>query len=381
MDSDLALRESPPAEATAPNLLALDRAQLAAFFLSLQEKSFRAPQLLQWIHQQGVTDFAAMSNISKSLRERLQVKATAIAPQATMSEKSRDGTRKWLVRVDEQNQVETVFIPDEGRQTLCVSTQAGCALHCSFCATGRQGFNRNLSAAEIIGQVWLAEHGLRAAARALGAPGDQRLISNVVFMGMGEPLLNFENVAQAIRILMDDFGYGLSWRRVTVSTAGVIPAMDRLREESPVALAVSLHAARDELRDVLVPLNRKYPIKELMLACRRYSAGAPRRRITFEYVLLDGVNDSVQDAKELVRLLRDMPAKVNLIPLNPFPGVPFQRPTLASIERFRDILVQAGIITITRKTRGDDIAAACGQLAGKVRDKTHRQARHAQAVQ
>jgi len=359
------------------NFFDYDRQALVLFFQQLGEKSFRATQLLQWIHQRGVTDFAAMTDISKTLRSRLENLASLPLPQVAAYEKSRDGTRKWLLQLDPHNCVETVFIPDEGRNTLCISSQVGCILHCSFCATARQGFNRNLTTGEIISQLWYAEHALRAQP----PPGlireeEGRIVSNVVFMGMGEPLLNVDNVIKAIHVIMDDFSYGLSWRRVTVSTAGVVPAIDRLRQQAPVALAVSLHATRDDLRNELVPINRKYPLSELLAACKRYVQGEPRRKVTFEYVLLHGINDTVADAKQLVRLLRAIPAKVNLIPFNPFPGAPYRCSDLATIERFREVLVQAGIVTITRKTRGEDIAAACGQLAGKVRDKTHRQAKY-----
>jgi len=297
-------------------------------------------------------------------------------------ELSDDGTRKWLLDMGTGNAVETVFIPEEGRGTLCVSTQAGCALDCSFCATGKQGFSRNLSTAEIIGQLWWANHELgkdaptstssgQASSGSGQAQGNWQ-VSNVVLMGMGEPLLNFDNTVSALRLMLDDHAYGLSRRRVTVSTSGIVPAMDRLRDECPVALAVSLHAPNDALRNVLVPINRKYPLKELLAACQRYLEKAPRDFITFEYVLLDGVNDSVQQAHELVRLVRDVPCKFNLIPFNPFPQTHYRRSDAETIRRFRDVLMQADIVTTMRKTRGDDIAAACGQLAGQVQDKTRR---------
>jgi 23S rRNA (adenine2503-C2)-methyltransferase len=290
-----------------------------------------------------------------------------IRPPTIMREAvSEDGTYKWLLDVGVGNAVETVYIPEETRGTLCVSTQAGCALDCSFCSTGKQGFNRNLSVAEIIGQLWWANHQLGKNAEGNWA------ISNVVMMGMGEPLLNFDNTVSALRLMLDDHAYGLSRRRVTVSTSGIVPAMDRLREECPVALAISLHAPNDALRDVLVPINQKYPLKQLLAACNRYLEKAPRDFVTFEYVMLDGINDSEQQARELLRLVRDVPCKFNLIPFNPFPQSPYRRAKADAIQRFRDILIQGGIITTLRKTRGDDIDAACGQLAGQVQDKTKR---------
>lgn len=351
------------------NLLGLDRPSMEAFFVDIGEKAFRASQLLQWIHQNGVDDFGAMTNIGKELRQRLTGMAEIRAPELVMEQASNDGTRKWLLRLDSGNCIETVFIPERDRGTLCVSSQVGCALDCSFCSTARQGFNRNLSVAEIIGQVWVAN-------RAMGKdPKGERIITNVVLMGMGEPLLNFDNVVRAMSLMMDDFGYGLSKRRVTLSTAGVVPALDRLREVSDVALAVSLHAPNDGLRNELVPLNRKYPIRELLEACKRYVAGKPHSRITFEYVMLEGVNDGPQHARELIRLLQGVPSKINLIPFNPFPGTCYTRSSDAAIDRFRDMLIKAGYTTITRKTRGDDIDAACGQLAGKVMDRTKRKLR------
>ncbi len=350
------------------NLLDFDGEGLTAWFAAQGEKPFRARQVLRWIHRSGVADFDAMTDIAKSLREKL--KATAVvAPPAVVSDKlSDDGTRKFLINVDNANAVETVFIPEDDRGTLCVSTQAGCALDCAFCSTGKQGFNRNLTVAEIIGQLWQANHALGA------VHGEQRIISNVVLMGMGEPLANFENSVAALKLMLDDHAYGLSRRRVTVSTTGLVPVMDRLRDECPVALAVSLHAPNDALRDQLVPINQKYPLKELMAACRRYLEKAPRDFITFEYVMLDGVNDSDAHARELLALVRDVPCKFNLIPFNPFPGSPFRRSPAERVRRFADILMGAGIVTTTRKTRGDDIDAACGQLAGQVTDKTRRTA-------
>ena len=355
------------------NLLDLNRADMEAFFAQQGEKPFRATQVLQWLHQYGVADLDAMTNLSKNLRAKLSDVAEIRTPEIVVDQASSDGTHKWVLRLDNGNSVETVFIPEDGRGTLCVSTQVGCALECSFCSTGQQGFNRNLSVAEIIGQVWVAN-------KALGRdPKGDRIITNVVFMGMGEPLLNFDNLVKAIDLLLDDYGYGLSKRRVTVSTSGVVPALDRLKEVSDVALALSLHAPTDALRDELVPLNRKYPIHEVLDACKRYLSGDTRRRVTVEYVMLDGVNDSVEHAKALVKVLRGVPAKVNLIPFNPFPDTRYRRSPAASIDRFRDILIKAGLITITRRTRGDDIDAACGQLVGKVMDRTKRAQRRSAA--
>ncbi len=357
------------------NLLNLDRHDLEAFFQAHGEQKFRATQVMKWIHHYGLADFGAMTNIGKELRPRLQELAEIKAPEVVVDQVSLDGTRKWLLRLDSGNCIETVFIPEEARGTLCISSQVGCALNCSFCSTAQQGFNRNLTVAEIIGQVWVAN-------RALGRdPKGERIITNVVMMGMGEPLLNFDNVVKAMNLMMDDLGYGLSKRRVTLSTAGVIPALDRLRDVSPVSLAVSLHAPNDALRNELVPLNKKYPLSELLAACRRYVEGEARRRVTFEYVMLDGVNDSPALAHELAALLKDMPAKINLIPFNPFPSTRYKRSSPAAIERFRNILMTAGLVTVTRKTRGDDIDAACGQLAGKVQDRTRRSLRLSAAQQ
>jgi 23S rRNA (adenine2503-C2)-methyltransferase len=357
------------------NLLEFDADGLTAWFAQQGEKPFRARQVLRWMHQRGECDFNAMTDIAKSLREKLLATAT-VSPAPTISDKlSDDGTRKFLFDVGNRNAVETVFIPEDDRGTLCVSSQAGCALECAFCSTGRQGFNRNLSTAEIIGQLWQANRALKQDL----APGkaDERIISNVVLMGMGEPLANFDNLVPALRLMLDDNAYGLSRRRVTVSTSGIVPAMDRLAEACPVALAVSLHAPTDGLRDKLVPINRKYPLAELMAACRRYLVHAPRDFITFEYVMLDGVNDSDADARALLHLVRDVPCKFNLIPFNPFPASGFHRSPAERVRRFASILIEGGIVTTTRKTRGDDIDAACGQLAGKVQDKSRRIARSA----
>lgn len=357
------------------NLLDLNRADMEAFFAELGEKRFRANQVIQWIHQYGVSDFAEMTNLSKDLRARLEEAAEIRTPEIVVDQASNDGTHKWLLRLDSGNSVETVFIPEKGRGTLCVSTQVGCALECSFCSTAQQGFNRNLTVSEIIGQIWVAN-------KALGRdPKGDRIISNVVFMGMGEPLLNFDNTVKAIDLLMDDFAYGLSKRRVTVSTSGVVPALDRLKQVSDVALALSLHAPDDELRNKLVPLNKKYPIREVLDACKRYIEGDTRRKVTIEYVMLEGVNDSIDHAKALVKLLKGLPSKVNLIPFNPFPGTRYKRSSDEVINRFREVLIKGDLITITRRTRGDDIDAACGQLVGKVMDKTKRNRSSAKIIQ
>ncbi len=350
------------------NLLDFDAAGLAAFFAEQGEKPFRARQVLRWMHRFGQRDFAAMTDIAKTLRVKLEAMAVVAPPAVVSDTLSDDGTRKFLFDVGGGNAVETVFIPEDERGTLCISTQAGCALDCSFCSTGKQGFNRNLSVAEIIGQLWQA-------GRSLGAdPKGERIISNVVLMGMGEPLANIDNTVTALRLMLDDNAYGLSRRRVTVSTSGLVPGMDRLRDECPVALAVSLHAPNDALRDELVPINRKYPLFELMAACRRYLEKAPRDFLTFEYVMLDGVNDSDAHAHELLALTQHVSCKFNLIPFNPFPGSPYRRSPVLRIRRFAEILMAAGVVTTTRKTRGDDIDAACGQLAGQVLDRTRRTA-------
>lgn len=355
------------------NLLDFDAKALAGFCAEIGEKPFRARQLLRWIHRSGEGNFSAMSDLAKALRNKLSVTAVVEAPRVISDHTAADGTRKWLLEVGSGNGIETVFIPETARGTLCVSSQVGCALACTFCSTGRQGFNRNLTVAEIIGQLWWANKAL--AHDFDGVPGRERPVTNVVMMGMGEPLANFENVVTALHVMLDDDAYGLSRRRVTVSTSGLVPAMDRLRERCPVALAVSLHAPSDVLRDELVPINKKYPIRELLAACRRYLESAPRDFITFEYVMLDGVNDSVAHARELVQLVRDTPCKFNLIPFNPFPGSGYRRSSPEAVAHFRDVLMQAGLITTVRKTRGDDIAAACGQLAGKVQDRTRRASR------
>ena len=365
------------------NLLGLGRPELTTYCADLGEKSFRAKQLLHWIHQAGAADFGVMTDISKALRERLSADAAITGLTVVRDTVADDGTRKWLMDVGAGNAIETVFIPEITRGTLCVSSQAGCALECSFCATGRQGFNRNLSVAEIIGQLWWANKCLGAYDSVNKAmnKNEARAISNVVMMGMGEPLANFDNVVGAMQLMLDDDAYGLSRRRVTLSTSGLVPAMDRLRDACPVALAVSLHAPNDTLRDQLVPINKKYPIHELLAACVRYIEKAPRDFVTFEYVLLDGVNDSVVLARELIETVKGVPCKINLIPFNPFPGSGYLRSKPEAVSRFRDVLLRAGLVATTRKTRGDDIAAACGQLAGQVADKTRRAEKRTQRNQ
>ena len=351
------------------NLLDFDADAMSAWCASHGEKAFRSTQLLQWIHRSGVSDFSAMTTLARSLRDKLIETAEVRELRPLSDHTSGDGTRKWLLDVGDANAVEMVFIPETSRGTLCISTQAGCAVNCRFCSTGKQGFNRNLTTGEIIGQLWLAERQL-GAVTASGAETGERVISNVVLMGMGEPLLNYQPVLSALRLMLDDNAYGLSRRRVTLSTSGVVPMIDRLREDCPVALAVSLHASNDALRDDLVPLNRKYPLREVLAACNRYLDRAPRDFVTFEYVMLDGVNDTDAHARELVALVSDTPCKFNLIPFNAFPGSGLQGSPRHRIRAFGDVLLQAGIVTTIRKTRGDDIDAACGQLAGAVRDRT-----------
>ena len=354
------------AKGDTPNLLGMNLASMTAFFADLGEKPFRAKQVFRWLHQGGVDSFGAMTDLAKTLREKLPSVATIAAPRLMTEQASADGTRKWLLDVGTGNGIEVVFIPEADRGTLCVSSQVGCALDCTFCSTGKQGFNRNLTAAEIIGQLWWAN-------KALGRdPKGLRIISNVVMMGMGEPLANFDNVTEAMDIMLDDHGYGLSRRRVTLSTSGIVPNLIRLKTRCPVALAVSLHAPNDKLRDVLVPINQKYPLAVLLAAIRDYLEAAPRDFVTFEYVMLSGVNDAVAHAQELVSLVADLPCKFNLIPWNAFPGAPYQRSSNNAIQRFREVLQTAGFIVTVRKTRGDDIDAACGQLAGQVVDKSQR---------
>jgi 23S rRNA (adenine2503-C2)-methyltransferase len=377
------------------NLLDFNSKQLTDFCVEIGEKPFRAKQLLRWIYHFGEVEFAEMSDLSIELRKKLSNAAVIKSPRIINHHVAMDGTRKWLLSVGAENGIETVFIPELNRGTLCVSSQVGCALACTFCSTGKQGFNRNLTAAEIIGQLWLANRMLKTelsasspnrksakAGKNFGQSADRdHAVSNVVMMGMGEPLANFENVVTALDLMLDDYAYGLSRRRVTVSTSGLIPAMDRLRERCPVALAVSLHAPNDRLRDQLVPINKKYPIKALLAACNRYLQSAPRDFVTFEYVMLDGVNDGVSHARELVELVRETPCKFNLIPFNSFSSSGFKRSSPETIRIFRDILMQAGLIATIRKTRGDDIDAACGQLAGQVVDRTQRTMKKMQMIE
>lgn len=363
------------------NLLDLDRDGLTAYVEQLGEKRFRATQLFRWIHQKGAADFDAMTDLARSLRGKLRERAELRGLAVISEQASADGTIKWLFDVGAGDAVEAVFIPEDDRGTLCVSSQAGCAVGCRFCSTGHQGFSRNLSTGEILAQLWFAEHQLR---KRLQLRDGERAITNVVMMGMGEPLQNYAALVPALRAMLDDHGYGLSRRRVTVSTSGVVPMIDRLREDCPVALAVSLHAPDDALRNDLVPLNRKYPLAELLAACRRYLDAAPRDFITFEYCMLDGVNDGDDHARALLRLVQHdqataLPCKLNLIPFNPFPASGLRRSGAARVQAFAKILQEAGIVTTVRKTRGDDIAAACGQLAGEVQDRTNARERVTQA--
>ncbi|MDE2306648.1 MAG: 23S rRNA (adenine(2503)-C(2))-methyltransferase RlmN [Gammaproteobacteria bacterium] len=356
---------SPAAERV--NLLGLPRAELESFVAERHgAKPFRARQLMKWIYRRGASGFDEMTDLARDFRAQLGESARISVPQIVTCQVSADGTRKWMLRMDEAQGIETVFIPEPDRGTLCISSQVGCAMDCSFCATAQQGFNRNLGVAEIVGQVWLARRELAAAAAA-GGPAAQ--VTNIVFMGMGEPLANLRNVVPAMRIFLDDLGYDLSRRRVTLSTSGLVPQIYRLAEECNVALAVSLHAPTDELRDQLVPINRKHPIAELLAACWHYIERQNGRSVTFEYVMLDGVNDRPEQARQLARLLRGRPAKLNLIPFNPFPGTRYRRSPDHAILRFRDILNEMGVIATIRRTRGDDIDAACGQLAGRVEDR------------
>lgn len=344
------------------NLLDFDRQKLSHFFLELGEKSFRATQILKWIYQEDVYDFNEMSNLSKTLRAYLSENCVIETPEIVVEQIATDGTIKWAMQTHCGNRIESVFIPEDDRNTLCISSQIGCALACSFCSTAQQGFNRNLTTSEIIGQLFVAQNRV----------GKDRRITNVVMMGMGEPLLNFDNVVAACNLMMDDFAYGLSKRRVTISSSGVVPAIERLSDALDVSLAISLHAVRDELRDELVPINKKYPLNMLMDACRENAKTAPRRFITFEYVMLNGVNDTVEDAKGLIKLLKTVPCKLNLIPFNPFPNSPYRCSNKETLVKFKTMLNDAGIITTVRKTRGDDIDAACGQLVGQVADKSRR---------
>ena len=384
------------------NLLDFDGPALAEYVQGLGQKPFRARQLQRWIHRAGENDFARMTDLAGSFRALLQQQAEVLQPQVTADRIASDGTRKWLLDIG-GSAVETVFIPEQRRGTLCISSQAGCALDCSFCTTGKQGFNRNLTTAEIIGQLWHANRVLGIARDEVDETADDvadaqsdtdtdqatdgatssasasqllRPVTNVVMMGMGEPLLNYEAVLPALRLMLDDHGYGLSRRRVTLSTSGIVPAIDRLREDCPVALAVSLHAPDDALRDQLVPINRKYPLAQLLAACVRYLDRAPRDFVTFEYVMLEGVNDSPAQARQLLQLLAEVPCKLNLIPFNPFPGSDYRRSSIDAVRRFAEILNRAGIVATVRKTRGDDIDAACGQLAGQIEDRTRRSLRN-----
>lgn len=358
------------------NLLGMDRASLTALMTTLGEKPFRALQILKWIHQFGVTDFAEMTDLSKAFRAKLS-DLCEIAPPAILStHQASDGTRKWLFQVPGGSAIETVYIPEPNRATLCISSQVGCALNCRFCHTAQQGFQRNLTSAEIIGQLWTVEHQLRKE----GVLKGERAVSNVVMMGMGEPLLNFDPVLSSVNLMLDDLGYGLSKRRVTISTSGVVPAIEKLTQVTDVALALSLHAPNDKLRDEIVPINKKYPIKILLAACKAYLRGEPRRRITIEYVMLQNVNDTPQHARELIQVLKQLPAKVNLIPFNPFYGAQYERSSDERIAAFQQILMSADLTTTIRKTRGDDISAACGQLAGQVNDRTKRSERFKQRL-
>ncbi len=348
------------------NLLDFNRAALEMFFVSNGEKPFRARQLMQWIHQRGVTNFSLMTDMSITLREFLSANCCVELPNILTQQRSADGTRKWLLGVDDtDNAIECVLIPEKSRMTLCVSSQLGCTLNCSFCSTAKRGFNRNLTTAEIIAQLHFAHHSLRA-------DGYEHGVTNVVMMGMGEPLLNLDAVIAAVDTMCDDFGYALSKRRVTISTAGVVPAMEKLEQLTDVALAVSLHAPNDRLRNQLVPINRKYPIAELMRACHSYIDGYKRRKITFEYVMLDGINDSLDHARQLAALIGNIPCKLNLIPFNPYPHAIYRCSEQAAIDRFRDYTAGNGIVTMTRRTRGDDIDAACGQLVGNFHDRSRR---------
>lgn len=357
------------ADASKTNLLGLTKAGIEAYFGELGAKAFHGRNVLKWIHKHGVIDFDEMTDVPKKLREQLKLCAEIVLPRIVLTQPASDGTTKWVLELADGQHIETVYIPDDNRSTICVSSQVGCALDCDFCSTAQQGFNRNLSTAEIIGQVWLAT-------RELG-----RIPTNVVMMGMGEPLANFDNVVPAMDLMQEDLAYMISKSRVTISTSGIVPALQRLREVSDVSLAVSLHAPDNALRDVLVPINRKYPLEQLIPACKAFIEHDKRRKITWEYVMLDGVNDSIAHAKALIRLLQGVPSKVNLIPFNPFPGTDYQTSPAERVEAFRQRLKRAGIMAMTRKTRGDDIDAACGQLVGKVRDRSRRHLKRIPIVQ
>jgi 23S rRNA (adenine2503-C2)-methyltransferase len=349
------------------NLLDYPLDKLCDYFEQLGEKKFRARQVFRWIHVFGISNFDEMTDVAKSLREKLNEVAEVRVPEAAIESRATDGVIKWVLEVGNGNKIEAVFIPEEGRGTLCISSQVGCALECQFCSTGRQGFNRNLSTGEIVGQLWWANKRLNR------NPKGEKIITNVVMMGMGEPLANYENVVNAMKIMLDDNAYNLSKRKLTLSTSGVIPGIDKLKNDCPVSLAVSLHASNDTVRDEIIPLNKKYPISDLLAACKRYLANAPRESITFEYVMLAGVNDKLEHAEELIKLVADIPCKFNLIPFNPFPNSGFISSSRNQIFRFQEILHSSGIVTTIRKTRGEDIDAACGQLVGNVNDKTKRQ--------
>lgn len=354
------------------NLLGLTRSKMEQFFADLGEKPFRAKQVMQWIHQYGVSDFDLMTNISKALRIKLADVSEIKIPEVIFKDVSSDGTRKWVMKMDGGSSIETVLIPDGNRGTLCISSQIGCALDCSFCSTGKQGFNRNLSAAEIIGQIWVAVKSFEDI-----DPTKDRPVTNVVMMGMGEPLLNFDNVMDSMSVMMDDFAYSISKRRLTLSTAGVVPAIKKLSKFTDASIAISLHAPNDELRDQLVPVNKKYPIRELLDAVNGYLESlSDKRKATIEYTLIEGVNDKLEHARELVEVLKDTPCKINLIPFNPFPQSDYTKPSGNAIHRFQDVLVAGGYVTTIRSTRGDDIDAACGQLVGKVEDRTRRSAKY-----
>ena len=360
------------------NLLNFSTKQLKAFFVEMGEKPFRAVQIIKWMHRHGVTDFDQMTDLSKSLREKLSENAEVIAPKVVLNKPSIDGTHKWLIQMHDGNCVETVFIPEEKRGTLCISSQVGCILNCSFCSTGKQGFNRNLSVAEIIGQLWVAVRGLSES----NGVHDQK-ITNVVMMGMGEPLLNYDNLIPALELMMDDHAYGLSKRRVTVSTSGIVPRMYDLLKDIDVSLAVSLHAGNDALRNELVPINKKYNLDELLEACKVYAEKGPHKSLTFEYTMMEGINDSVEQAEELVRVLKEkeVPCKINLIPFNPYPGSGYTRSSNNRIHKFKNYLMEQDYVATIRKTRGDDIDAACGQLVGSVKDKTRRNERYRKTLE
>ena len=375
---------TPESSVVAPkvNLLGMTRAQLEEFFVSIGEKKFRATQIIKWIHQLGVDNFEEMSNVSKALRAKLERVAEIRPPEVVFKEFSTDGTRKWVLKVGENSMVETVLIPDGDRKTLCVSSQVGCALDCSFCSTGKQGFQRDLTTAEIIGQVWVANRSYFEENQDYDSR--TRALTNVVMMGMGEPLLNFDAVVPAMDLMLEDFAYGLSKRRVTLSTSGIVPMMDKLSDVIDVSLAVSLHATNEELRNELVPVNKKYPLKDLMAACQRFlakfQADGGRRKVTMEYVMLAGINDQAVHAYEMIQLLKNVPSKINLIPFNPFPQAPYKCSSRNQILAFQKILTEAGFICTIRATRGDDIDAACGQLVGQVQDRTKRAARWQQKI-